>query len=129
MLVILQYIFCIQFHKWLERIVSGHQQYANINGLIDKLENQGILTFESLFRYVLCKQDLIKIIGKEFSKIHNMLWQEIQNQQSDLMTDVIAPNAAFSTPNGYDDGNQQNNNKDEDGDGEGKVAATHLHLH
>lgn len=71
-----------------------------MDGLIDRLENKGILTFESLYRYVLTKEDLVKIIGKEFTKIYGILWNEIENQQKDLMTSQYqnTPNPAFSTP-------------------------------
>ena len=87
-----------QFHEWLKQIVSGNQQYASMDGLIDRFENKGILTFESLYRYVFTKDDLNDIIGREFAKISYILWREIENQQKELMISSPTPNAAFSTP-------------------------------
>lgn len=84
------------FREWLKKIVSGNQQYSSMDGLIDRLENKGILTFEALYRYVFNKDDLINIIGREFSKISHILWSEIEKQQNDLITSPT-PNPAFSS--------------------------------
>lgn len=85
-----------QFREWLKKIVSGNQQYSSMDGLIDRLENKGILTFEALYRYVFNKDDLINIIGREFSKISHILWSEIEKQQNDLIASPT-PNPAFSS--------------------------------
>eukprot|EP01083_Nonionella_stella_P290053 986962_1 len=109
------------FHKWLKKIVCMNQQYASMDGLIDRLENKGILTFESLYKYVLKKKDLVEIVGKEFNKIVNVLWNEIENQQKDLINNVnhSTPNPAYhvNTPvspnNNTPQYNQQNHGDDE----------------
>ena len=121
------------FREWLKKIVCKQiymDDITSMDGLIDRLENKGILTFESFYRYILSKDDLIKIIGKQYTKISHILWKEIENQQQELMIPSLPSSSssssatpAFSTPSGPQMNakgsiNEGNNNN------EGKVNMT-----
>ncbi len=103
-------------------IVNVNQQYASMDGLIDRLENKGTLTFEALYGYVLKKEDLVKRIGKEFNKICQILWNEIQNQQKYLMNNHDTPNPAYHMNDNVTPQHQENN--DVHGNDEGKRNET-----
>ena len=88
--------------EWLEDIVNkqkvkGKFNNVTIDGLIDKFENYGVTTFETLYKYIKTKDDLEKmIIGDDdetkFNKqIYNVLWNEmekIESKQSQRMSIV-----------------------------------------
>ena len=69
-----------------------------MDALADRLENEGILTFEALFRHVSSKRDLLDIVGAEFGQTHHALWREMRRRQvDDLQTPSPAPNVQVSS--------------------------------
>ena len=77
------------FEEWLERVVAVRKEEHSLtlNVLVDLFENQGITTFEALYRYVSSKEDLEQVVvGKDGDSKFNvmmrdMLWAEIQRVQ------------------------------------------------